>query len=218
VNPLRRMQSLLAGLYDAPVEHDVGDFLLSDRRRLHEIVGARADRDGDEQVFVLEDEQGVQLGVYIDERVLDRLGRRDPTQALDDDNLADFCTALEGVSHFHYLVWSLSRARSVSLLELELQAEVDKYAVAMALMTRQRDGTFPSGLHARMFDAVRFSPQPDETSRRRYELANRHAARYCRSLDDRYLRPRRLRPEMWIAELRRFFRWGHQEKLRRLAV
>jgi hypothetical protein len=65
---------------------------------------------------------------------------------------------------------------------------------------------------------VTFSLQPDETSRRRYQEANRHAARYCRSLDDRFLRPRRLRPDMWLAELRRFFRWGHQEKLRRLAV
>jgi hypothetical protein len=137
---------------------------------------------------------------------------------LDDGNLADYCTALEGVSHFHYLVWSLSRGRAVSLLELELQAEVDKYAVALALLTRQRAGDFPRALHARMFDAVRFFPQPDEVIRRRYELANRHAARYCRSLDERFLRPRQWRPDMWLAELRRFFRWGHQEKVRRLAV
>lgn len=217
MNPLRRMQALLAGLYDAPVQHEVDDFLFRDRRRLHDAIGDRAARDDDEQVFVVEDAHGVRLGVYIDERVLARLARRDPTQTLDDANLADFCTALEGVSHFHYLVWSLSRGRPVSLLELELQAEVDKYAVAMALLTRQRAGIFPRGLHARMFDAVRFSPQSDEVSRRRYELANRHAARYCRSLDDRYLRPRRWRPEMWLAELRCFFRWGHQEKLRRLA-
>jgi hypothetical protein len=218
VHPLRRMQTLLAGLYDAPVEHDVGDFVLWDRRRVEEIAGPHHSHDSDEQVFVIEDGQGVRLGVYIDERVLARLERRDPTHALDDDNLADFCTALEGVSHFHYLVWSLSRGRPVSLLELELQAEVDKYAVALALLTRQRAGAFPRGLHARMFDAVSFFPQEDEISRRRYEEANRHAARYCRSLDERFLRPRRWRPDMWLAELRRFFRWGHQEKLRRLAV
>jgi hypothetical protein len=212
------MQALLAGLYDAPVEHDVGDFLFSDRRRAEEMLGERGPRDGDEQVFVVQDEQGVRLGVYIDGRVLDRIERRDPTRSLDDENLADYCTALEGVSHFHYLVWSLSRGRPVSLLELELQAEVDKYALALALLTRQREGTFPHHLHARMFGAVSFFPQDDETIRRRYEVANRHAARYCRSLDERFLKPRRWRPDMWLAELRRFFRWSHQEKLRRLAV
>ncbi len=163
---LRRMQTLLAQLYDAPVREDVQDFVLSDRRALSEAVGEQAGEGADEQVFVVEDEQGVRLGLFIESGVLDRLARRDPLQALDEDNLADFCTALEGVSHFHYLVWSLARGRNVSLLELELQAEVDKYATALALMTRQRAGCFPGSLHARMFHAVSFLPQLDDISRR----------------------------------------------------
>ena len=215
---LCRMQALLAQLYDAPVREDVQDFVLSDRRRLCEAVGEQADCLTDEQVFVVEEEQGVRLGLFIESGVLDRLARRDPLQALDEDNLADFCTALEGVSHFHYLVWSLARGRNVSLLELELQAEVDKYAAAVALMTQQRAGRFPASLHATLFHAVSFLPQLDEISRRRYQEANRHAARFCRSLEERFLRARRQRPELWVAELRRFFRRGHQEKIRQLAV
>jgi hypothetical protein len=212
------MQQLLARLYDAPVDKDVGDFLLSDRRRLSAMVGPHAENAGDEQVFVVEDEQGVRLGLFIDEQVLSRLTNRDPLRLLDDDNLHDYCTALEGVSHFHYLVWSLTRGRSVSLLELELQAEVDKYATAVALFTQQRDGALPGSLHARMFHAVSFLPQLDAESRRRYQEANRHAARFCRSLEERFLRARQRRPELWLAELRRFFRRGHQEKIRQLAV
>ena len=205
---LRRMQSLLAGLYDAPVEHDAEDFLVSDPRRLRETVGEPG---SDEQVFVVEHDGEVRIGLFIDQRVLDRLQRRDPLEALDENNLNDFCTALEGVSHFHYLIWSCARGRSVSLLELELQAEVDKYATALALLTQQHAGAFPGDLHARMFGSVSFLP-------RRYEEANRHAARYCRSLDQRYLHPRRRQPEKWLAELRRFFRCGHQEKIRQLAL
>lgn len=215
---LRRMQTLLAQLYDAPVREDVQDFVLSDRQRLGEAVGEQADGARDEQVFVVEEAQGVRLGLFIDQDVLARLARRDPLEALDEDNLPDYCTALEGVSHFHYLVWSVARGRNVSLLELELQAEVDKYATAVALLTRQQCGRFPGALHARMFHAVSFLPQLDEISRRRYEEANRHAARFCRSLEEKFLRPRRQRPELWLAELRRFFRRGHQEKIRQLAV
>jgi hypothetical protein len=215
---LRRMQTLLAQLYDAPVREDVQDFVLSDRRRLSEVVGEQADETRDEQVFVVEEAQGVRLGLFIDRDVLARLERRDPLEALDEDNLPDYCTALEGVSHFHYLVWSVARGRNVSLLELELQAEVDKYATAVALLTRQQCGRFPGALHARMFHAVSFLPQLDEISRRRYEEANRHAARFCRSLEEKFLLPRRQRPELWLAELRRFFRRGHQEKIRQLAV
>ena len=215
---LRRMQSLLTRLYDAPVDHDAEDFLISDPKRLRDVVGEQRGPLSDEQVFVVQEDGGVRIGLFIHEAVLDRLQHRDPHKSLDEGNLHDFCTALEGVSHFHYLIWSLARGRPVSLLELELQAEVDKYATALALITQQRSGAFPGALHAKMFDGVSFLPQLDEASRRRYEEANRHAARYCRSLDQRYLQPRRSRPEKWLAELRRFFRCSHQEKIRRLAV
>jgi len=88
----------------------------------------------------------------------------------------------------------------------------------VALMTRQQSGRFPQALHSRLFHAVSFLPQLDEISRRRYQEANRHAARFCRTLEERFLRARCQRPELWIAELRRFFRRGHQEKIRQLAV
>jgi hypothetical protein len=226
---LQRLQALLASLYDAPVAYDAQDFLITDRHALNELVGAAGERaDGsatglndelsDEQVFVVHDRDGVRIGLYIDAAVIARLAHQDPTVALDGANLHDFCTALEGVSHFHYLAWSLQRGREVSLLELELQAEVDKYASALTLMTRQHAGRFPSGLHSRLFDRISFLPHLDAASRRRYEEANRHAARFCRSLEERFLRCRQLRPEAWLSELRRFFRCSHQEKIRQLAV
>jgi hypothetical protein len=121
---------------------------------------------------------------------------------------------LEGVSHFHYLMWSVDRGRKVSLLELELQAEVDKYATALALMTRQRNGRFPYALHPRLFHHVEFASTLNSESRQRYEEANRHAARYCRTLDERFLRTRHSRPERWLSEIRKFFRASREEKLR----
>ena len=167
---------------------------VSDRQRLCEASASTGDA-RDEQVFVVEEEQGVRLGLYIDSDVLERLRGAIRSKRSTKGTCADFCTALEGVSHFHYLIWSLARGRNVSLLELELQAEVDKYATAVALLTRQRAGRFPAALHARLFHAVSFLPQLDEISRRRYEEANRHAARFCRSLEERFLRARRQRPE-----------------------
>ena len=210
---LRRMQSLLVRLYDAHVEHDPQEFLISDRRELAKIIGPEADDVSDEHVFIIEDQEGVRVGLFIDREVLERLSRNDPIDALREENLQDFCTALEGVSHFHYLLWSLHRGRAVSLLELELQAEVDKYASALMLLTRQSGGEFPRMLHSAMFDRVKFVPNLERAVRQRYEEANRHAARYCRELDDRYLRPRQSRPEAWVSELRRFFRYPHQQKL-----
>lgn len=215
---LRRMQALLARLYDAPVAHDVQDFLLTDRSELERLVGEQADVMSDEQVIIVHQGDSVRVGLFIGRDVLERLVLRDPLQLLSDDNLHDYCTALEGVSHFHYLMWRLARGGNVSLLELELQAEVDKYASALALLVEQSAGRFPAALHARLFHHVAFLPQLDEVSRHRYEEANRHAARYCRRLDERFLRCRNSRPEAWLAELRRFFRNGYQEKIRQVAL
>ncbi len=70
---LRRMQSLLTRLYDAPVEHDAEDFLISDPQRLREVVGEQRGPLSDEQVFVVQEDGGVRIGLFIDERVLERL-------------------------------------------------------------------------------------------------------------------------------------------------
>ncbi|MBB6094829.1 hypothetical protein HNQ60_003716 [Povalibacter uvarum] len=213
---LRRMQELLARLYDAPVEQDVEDYLIPDRERLAELSGEECH--ADEQVVLVEKRGEVRVGVYIDRSVLARLEQRDPLDALSDENLRDYCTAIEGVSHFNYLMWSLARSRNVSLLELELQADVDKYAGAVKLLTAQECGHFPVLLHRRLFDRVGYLPHLNEESRCRYEAANRHAARFCRSLEERFLRPRRSRPEAWVSALRQFFRSGQQEKLRLAAM
>jgi hypothetical protein len=213
---LRRLQSLLARLYDVPVTHEAEDFLVRDRAQLQWLGIQPAGVD--EQVLLVQEQDEVHIALYIDAAVLERLTRCDPTQSLNDTNLPDFCTALEGISHFQYLIWSADCGRKVSLLELELQAEVDKYASALLLLTQQAAGRFPSTLHARLFDQIGYLPSLDAVSRTRYEVASYHAARYCRSLEYRFMQRRRLRPEAWVSELRRFFRCGHQEKIRQLAI
>jgi len=211
---LRELQNRLAGLYDAPAEHDVYDFLITDAAHAAALQGAAAAPSTDEQLLVVEEEDGVGISLYVDQSVIARLAERCPLQSLADENLADFCTALEGVSHFHYLVWSAGRERHVSLLEFELQAEVDKYVSALQLMLQQRAGRFPAELFQRLFDRTAFLPHLPPHERTRYEEAHRFAARFCRRLEERFLRRRRARPEALLAELRTFYRLGRHAKLR----
>ena len=74
------------------------------------------------------------MALYIDAAVLERLARRDPFDALTHENLADYLTAAEGVSHFVYVAWNTGHDKPVTLLELELQAEVDKYVLGAWLL------------------------------------------------------------------------------------
>jgi hypothetical protein len=210
---MRGLQAMLAGLYDAPAELDVHDYLITDAAHAAALQGAAGAPPTDEQLLLAEDEDGMGVSLYVDQAVLERLMARCPLRTLSDDNLADYCTALEGVSHFHYLVWSAVRARRVSLLELELQGEVDKYASALRLMLSQRDGRFPADLYQRLFERATFLPSLSAAERQRYEEAHRCAARFCRRLEERFLRCRRARPEALVGELRAFYRRGGHAKL-----
>ena len=113
------------------------------------------DRRAPEEELLLAETPGAGV-VYIDPCVLRRLEQTDPLGALTEANLADYCTALEGVSHFVYSTWRLDCDAPVSLLELETQAEVDKYAATVFLVADQQGGSFPAQVHARLFDRVHF--------------------------------------------------------------
>lgn len=212
---LDEMQSALARLIDTQVEHRVSGFAVTERQHWQTVSGLELQDEIDEQVAIAEEGESAAVGVYVDASVLQRLVEHDPFALLDEHNLADFCTALEGVSHFHYLMWCIEQHRQVSLLELELQAEVDKYSMATTLWLQQHGGHFPAHLHHRLFGRVCYVAGLDALSRQRYEQANRHAARFCRHIDDSYLRCRRQRPEAWMRELRGFYRCGQHEKMRR---
>ena len=211
---LRELQGLLASLYDAPAQHDVADFLITDARHAAVLQGSAQPPPTDEQLLLAESEGMLELSLYVDDSVLQRLLQRCPLRELDEANLADYCTALEGVSHFHYVVWSAALEREVSLLELELQAEVDKYASALRLLLMQRAGAFPRELHGRLFGEVRLIAGLEPEDRARYLEAHRCAARFCLRLEERFLRGRLPRPDRLLEELRGFYRLGRLAKLR----
>ena len=214
---LRDLQMLLTGLYDAPVAHDVHDYLITDPAQAAALQDAASSPPTDEQLLIAETDDGVALGLYVDGNVLERLTAHCPMRALDEGNLADYCTALEGVSHFHYVTWSAGCARNVSLLELELQAEVDKYASALSLLLAQRAGRFPGELFGRLFERLQLLPHLDAAERSRYTEAHRCAARFCQRLEERFLRRRQARPDALMTELRSFYRLGRHAKLRHAA-
>ena len=167
----------------------------------------------EEELLLAETPDGAAVSLYLDSGLLRRLEGADPMGALTEHNLADYCTALEGVSHFVYSTWRLDRDLPVSLLELETQAEVDKYAVTVFLLARQLGGSYPVQVHPRLFDRVSFDARLEPDQFHRYRTAHRCAARYCRRLEHRFVSRGQARIEALVRELRRFYRLGSTAKL-----
>jgi hypothetical protein len=121
------------------------------------------------------------------------------------------CQIIEGVSHFVYVVERARVDREATQLELELQAEVDKWVVFAASM-RAFDAARSAALRARLYERVAFAHDEDTEAGERYRIANNIAHRFVRGLERRYVESARF-GEM-RSELRRFFRVSQEEKLR----
>jgi len=205
---LGRLQTLLGKLYALDVPYDVDDFVTSDAD-----FARAVDRQGrllDEKLLIAESSGEAEVALYLERELLERLAEQDPFVCLDADNLGDFWSVLEGVSHFTYYAWNAEREKTVTLFELELQAEVDKFVATSWLLHRQ-SGRTPAGLHGWLFDAPTLDAQLAGEERERYRRANRYAGKYCRRL--RSALTSGAEQEGVQRELRRFYRLSQSSKL-----
>jgi len=210
---LALLQSALAEIYDLPATPDVRDFLVTNPA---DLVGLGETRQSDEQLIVVEEGDTLSMALYIDAAVLERLARDDPFDGLTQENLADYLTAAEGVSHFVYVAWNTNHDKPVTLLELELQAEVDKYVLGAWLLRQQGEGRFPREFHRALFERTRIDPMAAAGRVGLYHMASKYAARFCRRVASLLERRRFGVTRDAMAELRRFYRWGNVHKLRHI--
>ena len=195
---LARLQLGLEALYRVETRLPIDAFVVGAEARDAALGGAG--RTPREQLVVRQ----------ADQEALANLERHDPGARLDERNFGDFCLAVEGVSHFIYLALCAAGDRPVSQLELELQAEVDKYACCLLLAGRDPE------LRRRLYRDVHFAEDLAPEERDRYQAANAEADRYAAALERRYVHHDRT--DALLAELRRFYRLALPEKLGRIAA
>ena len=206
---LARVQRGLESLYRVETGVEVGDFVVGTEYR-DELAPARKAR---EQLLVVETPGEMNIALYLEPAVIANLSTHDPGKRLGDHNLGDFLLAVEGVSHFIYTVCCARVERPVSQLELELQAEVDKYVTC--LLTTEPEMELSSAFRRRLFGDAEYEPDLDADEQDRYRVANDNAHRYAAWLEETFVARRRI-PEM-LAELRRFYRQGLAAKLSTIA-
>ena len=198
---LRELQRGLEELYRLEPMPDVREFVVDEDARKRMGL-ARAPR---EQLLLCERDGALEMGLFVDPKTLANLERHDPRHGVGDHNLGDLCLALEGVSHFVFLAHRAREDMPVTGLEMELQAEIDKYVTCVLLEAPSAE------LRARLFERVRFAGDLSAEEHERYAIANDCAARYARSLESRFVDERRI-PDM-LHELRRFYRKNLSDKL-----
>jgi hypothetical protein len=185
-----RVQAGLERLYLLERTADVEDFVRSTREGEREVLLVREQTQGDIEVIV-------------------RLPRLPEVGC--EVELDTLCQIIEGVSHFVYLVERARVGRAATRLEMEVQAEVDKWAVLGASI-RSFDAGRSATLRSRLYEDLAFVDDERSEDGQRYRVANDTAHRFVRRLEREYLGSARfgeLRAELW-----RFFHIGQEGKLR----
>ena len=168
-----------------------------------------------EELFVAGGADGVDVGLFLDDGAMAAataaaLHRRRARFFARRRMNGVVCVA-EGVSHFVYLATRAEADRPVSLLELEVQAEVDKFALFLLHLWRRGLRRLSGVLRSRLFEQVRYRAYLGEEELERYRTANGLAAGYARWLEGRFVA--RADADGLFRELRATYRRGAGEKM-----
>ena len=184
---LRGLQLRIEAFYGLERAPDIIEFVR---------IGSEGTR---ETVLVRQDGEDVELAVVLPAAVQRRDGQSFATDV--------WLQLVEAVSHFVYLAERARTNLPVTQLELELQAEVDKFVLS-ALSGKPLPPRRARALHVRLYEQVRFLHPADSEAGARNRLATDLAARFAaRLMVHRDERARR-------GVLRRFYRSGQAEKIR----
>lgn len=205
---LAKVQRGLERLYRLTPKPEVGQFVIGERERTEAGV-ARSPR---EQLLLQEDDDGLAIGLYLDPQMLGGLADRGAGQLVRGQGFGDFMMLVEGVSHFVYVAFKAEENHQLSALELELQAEVDKYVTC--LLSTEQSASVSAALRSRLFKDVIYDEDLDSHEQERYRVANNNALRYSESLERRFV-ARQSVSDM-LVELRRFYRMSLSNKLRHI--
>ncbi|MEM9696119.1 MAG: hypothetical protein AAGA56_26480 [Myxococcota bacterium] len=122
------------------------------------------------------------------------------------------CQLVEGVSHFILIAQRAQVGRSTTELELELQAEIDKF---IFLVEARSSGSRDSirWAYTQLFERMRFVDHKATPAGERYRVANWAAARIVKRWRDRWRGDLRRSTPQLRRELRAFYRMDQQGKL-----
>jgi hypothetical protein len=184
---LNELQRRLGVLYQLEPAPDIVPFV-------------QVENEGREQVLVRCSGDAIEIKVLLPALSVQVLG--DAERDMD-----AYLGAIEGVSHFTHLAERARTHLPTTLLELELQAEVDKFAL-LATSAHGNDRRALWRLHRRLYENVHFLHAQGTERGTRYRLANDLAARLWAAWMES------AGSDLVRLELQRFYRAGQADKIR----
>lgn len=214
---IARIQAQLERLYGILLPQRVEEYLVN-RKEALEVLSLPTGSKIPKELFLVRQNGGdarsgdtLEIALFFDSRLLDNLEKNNPFFSLNDKNLSDFCILIEGVSHFVYYLWKAHQGHPITQLEMELQAEIDKFLMLLFYLRADGDPALPQKLFDALFDRFTLLESLSEEKKARYLTASRLAMQYCHRLQAQFFRRREF--EDLIGEIRRFYNYSQEQKI-----
>jgi len=211
---LATIQHQYEHLYQLPQYRAIEDFLIN-RETLTTLKAGQLDLPAVDHhrgmLLLCPQGDALEVAVYLNDQVMNNLAIHDPRTGLHAYNIHDFCIMVEEVSHFLYTTWKARNNWQMTRLEIELQAEVDKFIFCSFYCTHHYNPGSGLSLKELLFESFSLEHHLPQESQKRYLTASKLALHYCHFLEKRYIR-KDLIQEM-LREIRQFYRFGQADKI-----
>lgn len=208
---VEQVESHLESVYKFSNEVKVSDFLISEEELL-ELAPDYQGKEFPKELFLVKakpSEDLLEIALYLDETLKKNLETFCPSEGLHTKNISDFCALIEGVSHFVYYVCKANQNRNVTQLELELQAEVDKYVLLSLFL--QAQSLDKKQILKLLFENYNLFQNLNQEQQDRYHTASDLARKYCYQLSQN-LANREY--DSFLGDVRSFYSLSHDQKVK----
>ena len=211
---LNTVQQQFEKIYQLPPYFSIKDFLIN-QETLEKFKGEQnhhlTNLNLKGFMLLLPEDDELSLAIYLNDQVMNNLYKYSPSQGLNENNIHDFCIMAEEVSHFLYITWKAQHSIQITNLELELQAEVDKFIICNFYCSNVNDRSNKLPLKELLFETFSLEKNLSKESKNRYYTASKLARHYCHFLEKHFIKKDHLRQMM--AEIRRFYRFSQTDKI-----
>lgn len=211
---IQKIQSQLETVYGIKINEQAEDYLI-EQDALKNLLPQNQSASAHKELFLVNPnprDETLEVALFFDAELRHNLEVNNPLERLSRDNISDFCSLIEGVSHFVYYIHKAQMACEVTQLEMELQAEIDKF-VLLCLLTDSLSQDSATHLLELLFENYNLHEHLTHDQIQRYHTASRLACQYCFRL------AKNMSPEKMNdlkAELREFYSLPQQQKIRQI--
>ncbi len=207
---LEQVQNQLEIMYGIGLAERAEDYLIDKKEALKFL---KTSTKIPKELFLVRqpEDDKVEIALFLDHKLIKNLDNNNPFVSLNEKNLSDFCILIEGVSHFVYFLWKAYHKHHITQLEMELQAEIDKFLMLSFYLRAGQDPLQGSQLFEALFEDFKLFENLDPENKERYETASSLAMRYCHKLQSK-LRDIN-QTEKILSEIREFYNFTQEQKI-----